>query len=396
MSNRLQDNVLFSIGFRPFFLLASLGALLPVFAWILTFAGTGWPEQDHYGLLNWHAHELLFGYAAAVMAGFLLTAIRNWTGLPTASGAALAALAALWLAGRLVSLPGLAATLPGALIAVVDAAFLPALALATARPLLASGNRRNLIFPGMLLALACLNVLVHTALLGGLPAWVAERTLEGAALVALVMVTVMAGRVFPFFTERGLGVPFRATIRPRIEQLAVPSLLFFAVAWLLREQVPLLMALAAAVALVVHAIRLAGWYTPAIWRVPLIWVLHVGYAWLLAGFALAAAVGLELLTFNLALHAFTAGTLGTVTLGMMARVGLGHTGRPLVASRVTAAAFVLVTLAALLRVLLPVLLPGQFSLLVQLAGAAWVAAFLIFVAVYLPILTRPRVDTPPV
>jgi uncharacterized protein involved in response to NO len=386
---------LYATAFRPFFLLAGLAALLPVLAWVLAFAGAGWPQGGHYGLRNWHAHEMLFGYAVAVMAGFLLTAIRNWTGRPTASGGALAALAALWLAGRLVSLPGANEALPGLLVAIVDSAFLPALAIAAARPLLASGNQRNLIFPGMLLMLAGANLLVHAALLGALPALVAERTLEGAALVAILMITVMAGRVFPFFTERGLGVPFRATVRPWVERLAAPSVIVFAVAWLLRDTLPVLLLVVAPLAASVHALRLAGWYTPAVWRVPLLWVLHLGYAWLVIGFALATAVALDQVAFNLAMHAFTAGTLATVTLGMMARVALGHTGRPLVAARAIAVAFALVSVAALCRVLLPLLLPDAFAILVQVAGVAWLAAYVIFVAVYLPVLTQPRVDGAP-
>lgn len=392
MLAQLKSNILFSIGFRPFFLLAGGAALLPVLAWVLVFAGIGWADS-HYGVRNWHAHELLFGYAVAVMSGFLLTAIRNWTGQPTASGAALLALAATWLAGRLVALPGVDAALPGGVVALVDSAFLPALAVATARPLLATGNHRNLLFPALLLMLAGLNMLMHVSLLGRLPPWVAERALEAAALVAILMITVMAGRVFPFFTERGLGVPFRATVRPWVERLSAPSVFVFAVGWLLRDPLPLLLVLAALLAMVVHALRLSGWYTPAVWRVPLLWVLQLGYAWLVIGFALSLGVGLDLLPFNLAMHAFTAGTLGTVTLGMMSRVALGHTGRALAPSPLIVAAFALVSIAAFCRVLLPLVLPEQFGVLVQVAGVAWLAAFTMFIVVYLPILVRPRADT---
>lgn len=382
--------ILFSLGFRPFFLLAGVAALVPVLAWALSPAGMP-IDGGHYGQRLWHAHEMLFGYAVAVMAGFLLTAIRNWTGQATANGGALAALALLWLAGRIAPFMS---PVPW-LVAAVDIAFLPALAVAAARPLLATGNHRNLIFPGMLLALATANAVVHAALLEVLPGWLAERALEAAALVAMVMISVMAGRVFPFFTERGLAVPFKATIRPQVERYVVPSMILLALAALLREALPWLLPVAAAAATVLHALRLSGWYTPAIWRVPLVWVLQVGYAWLVFGCALFVAVGLGLLALPFAMHAFTAGALGTITLGMMARVSLGHTGRALLPARPVQLAFVLVTVAALLRVPLAMAWPAQYVLLVQLAAVAWALAFVLFLWVYVPILTRPRADGVP-
>lgn len=394
MNAKHAPNPLFSLGFRPFFLLAGLAALGPVALWIPALMGAA-PPAGHYGLRLWHAHELLFGYAVAVMAGFLLTAIRNWTGRPTASGGALAGLAALWLAGRVASFPFVSGAIPPLAVALLDAVFLPALALATARPLLAGGNHRNLVFPAMLLLLAAANMAAHAALLGGLPAWVAERALEAAALVAVVMISVMAGRVFPFFTERGVGVPFKATIRPRIELVAVPSVLLFALSVLLRDLLPALLPVAAALAAVVHAVRLSGWYTPAVWRLPLLWVLHVGYAWLVLGYVLFVAVGLGVLALPFAMHALTAGALGTITLGMMSRVALGHSGRALVTSPLVNAAFMLVTMAAVARVVLAALWPSQYAALVQLAAVAWTAAFTLFVIVYAPIVVAPRADSPP-
>lgn len=383
---------LFSLGFRPFFLLAGLGALLPVAVWAWALAGGPLPAGTG-DLRNWHAHELLFGYAVAVMAGFLLTAIRNWTGRETAHGGPLAALAALWLAGRIACLPGV--PLPGTVVALVDALFLPALAWTAARPLLAAGNHRNLVFPGMLLLLASANVVVHLSWLGALPAMAGARALEAAALVAIVMITVMAGRVFPFFTERGVPGVFSATIRPRIEQLAVPSAMALALAVLLRDAAPVLLVVTGALVAVVHAVRLQGWLTPLARRVPLVWVLHAGYAWIAVAGAMFVLVGAGLLAFPFAMHALTAGTLGTITLGMMARVALGHSGRPLQPARLTVVAFGLVTLAAILRVVLAALWPAQYALLVQLAGVAWVAAFVLFVIVYAPILVAPRADLPP-
>lgn len=380
---------LFSIGFRPFFLLAGLGALLPVLVWITYFAGLAVPA-GHYGTLVWHAHELLFGYAVAVMAGFLLTAIRNWTGQPTAQGTALAVLALLWLAGRVVSLPWLA--LPGGVVALVDMLFLPALVIAVTLPLYRARQRRNVIFPLMLLLLALANGLLHASLLGWQSFVGAVPLLEAAVMVAIIMITVMAGRVFPFFTERGIAAPFKATIRPPIERLAVPLLVVFAVSWLWREQTAWLMPVCALLAAAVHGVRLFGWYTPHIWRAPLVWVLHVGYAWLVLGLLMAAGVGFDLLPFQLATHAFTAGTIGTVTLGMMARVALGHSGRPLQPSPSVSVAFALVALAAVFRTLMPAVIPAHYGLWMQTAGVLWCVAFVLFVRVYAPILVSPRAD----
>lgn len=383
---------LLSIGFRPFFLLAGFGALMPVLSWVLVMAGV--PVQEpYYGPEIFHAHEMVFGYVVAVMAGFLLTAIRNWTGVPTLSGGLLGALAGVWIAGRLVALGG--GVLPHLLIALVDLAFLPLLAWATWHPLAVAGNKRNMIFPGMLLALALANGVVHWAQLTGLPLIVAETVLTAAVLVALLMITVMAGRVFPMFTARGVpGMDKHVRPVAWAERAAVPVLLLFIPVLLWGSQTVLLPAVALAAA-VIHGARLSGWHHWLVWHVPLVWVLHAGYAWLVAGLALYALAWALELPHHIALHALSLGALGTITLGMMSRVALGHSGRPLVAPASMAVAFMLVQVAALLRVFGVLLWPEGYSLLVQVSGVLWTLAFVVFLVVYLPILSRPRIDGVP-
>lgn len=377
---------LWQAGFRPFFLAAAVAGFAPVLAWVLLLSGL-LPATGYVDLRAWHAHEMLFGYVVAVMAGFLLTAVRNWTGRDTTTPAGLRVLVLLWLAGRIAMLAS--AWLPPLVVALADLLFLPALAFTVVRPIILSDNRRNLVFPALLLALALLNAGFHAGFHAAATGLSTHELLPRlpvlSALVAVLMIVVMGGRVIPFFTERGLATPFRARRVPALELLAAPSVVVFALALLFFPQqpaVPLLAVLAA----VVHAGRLAGWYTPAIRAEPLLWSLQLGYAWLPAGFLLHALAWFGIGRVELALHAFTAGAIASVTLGMMARVALGHTGRHLVVARLTQVAFLLVQLAALLRVLVPLLLPSAWVPAMQLAALLWALALLCFLRVYTPIL----------
>lgn len=374
----------FALGFRPFFLAAGVYAVLLMGLWLLKLHGTIAPTA--LSPLVWHGHEMLFGYAVAVIAGFLLTAAQNWTGIRTPSGAPLAALFLLWLAGRIGFLiPGL----PAMLVAAVDLAFLPALALTLAWPIMRAKQLHNYPFPLMLLVLAAANALVHGETFG----WTTDTARLGlrlAAYVVVTMIVLMGGRVIPSFTDNKLGT--RARRWKTIETL-VPFVTLAALGAALVAPASIVTALLAAIAATVHAIRLAGWYTGKYWSVPLLWVLHFGYAWITLGFALlalsAAGVGTAA---SSALHAFTAGGIGMLTLGMMARVSLGHTGRMLEPARVITLAFVAVNLAAFVRVFLPLVFPAALAQGYAASGILWMLAFGTFAAIYLPILMRPRVD----
>jgi uncharacterized protein involved in response to NO len=375
----------FALGFRPFFLLAGLAALGLMALWLPQWMGWLRPSS-YYGLIGWHSHEMLFGYAVAVVAGFLLTAVRNWTGLPTPTGRPLAGLALLWLAGRLLPLAGPA--VPGPLIAWVDGAFLPLLAAALAGPLWRGQNRVNRLFLPLLAGMALANLLVHLQALG-----IAATAARGQQLMLdllVLLVALVGGRVIPFFTEKAI-----AGSRPRLSsqlEWASFALLLALVALDLLYPWPAAMLGIAALASLTQALRLALWHHPGVWRIPILWVLYSGYAWLVLGLALRALGAVGLFPPHLALHALTVGGFGVLTLGMMARVALGHTGRELHPHRVMGATFWLLNLAALVRVFGPPLLPGHYTTMVQLAGGLWLVAFLGFVVVYTPILLHPRLD----
>jgi uncharacterized protein involved in response to NO len=377
----------FALGFRPFFLTAGVFAVLLMALWLLVLRG-GLAIGEMPPLL-WHGHEMLFGFSVAVIAGFLLTAAQNWTGIRTPSGTPLAALFLLWLAGRLGFLvPGL----PASGVALLDLAFLPVLALVLAWPILKAKQLHNYPFPIMLLALTAANALVHAEALG----WTADSASLGlhlATYVVATMIVVMGGRVIPSFTDNTLRT--RARRWKLIERLVPVATLGALLAALIVPD-SLVTALLAALAAGVHVIRLAGWYTGKVWSVPLLWILHLGYAWIALGFALLAlsAAGIVAAAGS-ALHAFTAGGIGVLTLGMMARVSLGHTGRMLEPAPLMTLAFVAVNLAALIRVALPLFFPDIYAEGMTAAGLVWMVAFGLFAALYAPILLRPRVDGKP-
>jgi len=380
------DYPLFALGFRAFFALAGLAALVLIVLWNAIFNGT--LTSEHYYPNNyWHAHEMLLGYAVAVIAGFLLTAVKNWTGKQTLIGDQLAGLCLLWLYGRI--LPFYAGALPDALIALADFIFLPILAYQVSKPIIQAKQFGNLFFIGLLLLLALGNGLIHAEMLG-LQENVAFIGIQLVVATIVILILIIAGRVFPFFTER--GIPGTLIIRNSLlDSLSVASAVAVFALQLFDISGPLL-ALAAVVAVAVNIARLAGWYVQRIWYVPLLWVLYAGYSWIILGFILTALSAYAVVLPTLALHAFTLGGIGVLTLGMMARVSLGHTGRALKASNAIAIAFVLINVAALFRVLLPIAMPSWYANLIYVSTLSWLAAFSLFIFVYAPILTRARID----
>jgi uncharacterized protein involved in response to NO len=375
---------LWSIGFRPFYLLASLFAAVSVPLWAAQ--SSGWLPAPYLQGPLWHGHEMLFGYTLAVVAGFLLTAVRNWTAQPTASGPALMALAGLWVAGRVLVLTPYPATA-----AIVNAAFPLALAVAIGIPLVRSRNTRNYFFLGLLALMAALVAGLHVALLGaaGLPP---RLGLVLGLDVMLFIMTVMGGRVIPMFTNN--GVPGAGAARhPLVEKLALGSVLALFVADALQWHGVL--AAVAAVAAATHCARLALWRPWRTWRAPLVWILHAAYAWIVAHLVLRALAAMGLVGESPALHALTVGAIGGLTLGMMTRTARGHTARPLVAGTPEFACFVLIQAAALVRVFGPLVLPASYLASVQLSALLWAAAFALYAASYWPVLTRSRLDGKP-
>ena len=376
---------LWRLGFRPFYLVASIFAALSVPLWVAQYAG--WLPRAYVDGPMGHAHEMIFGFALAVISGFLLTAARNWSGRPTATGAPLAAMVALWLAGRLLALTPFALAT-----AVVDALFPLAIAVGIAIPLVKSGNRRNYFFPLLLVVLALLEALFQWARIGhGGPD---ERYAIQAALdVVLIVMTVMGGRVIPMFTSN--GVPGSTPQRhPAIERLAPAC----AVALLVVDLVPAPTALRVVVLIVgaiVLGLRVLLWRPWQTLRAPLVWVLHAGYLWIPVYLALRAAAELGAIPLPIATHALTAGAIGMLTMGMMTRTARGHSGRPLVADRFETASYLLIAAAALTRVFVALAVPAFYLDAIIVSGCLWSAAYAVYAIRYWPVLTRPRLDGKP-
>ncbi len=386
-----KEMPLLRLGFRPFFLLAGISAVIFILYWLYVL--NSGQSATAYVAVNWHAHEMLFGYTVAVIAGFLLTAERNWTNLQTLHGWKLGALAMLWLAGRIV--PWLA--LPGWFLAVIDLSFLPVLALVLLPPLLQTRQFQHLIFIVIVQVLFVANLLFHLGYLH--PAW--QTTTVGirlAWLTIVFLITVMGGRVIPFFIERGTGTLTKVRQSRLIDMTGFISLLVWVIAVLFSSD-QVLVAYLAFIAGAVQLLRCWGWHLAALWRVPMLWILYLGYGWIPIGLFLYAFAMYSGNTVSPAIHAFTAGTIGMLTLGMMARVSLGHTGRAIAASPLVITAFVLVTLGSLVRVLGPLLAPEilqiSYITMITSAGMLWAAGFMLFVIGYLPILMQARIDGRP-
>jgi uncharacterized protein involved in response to NO len=380
-----REFALWRLGFRPFYLLASAFAALSIALWSLQFAG--WLGRPYLAGPLWHAHEMLFGFALAVVVGFLFTAGRNWSGRPTPTGVSLAALAALWLAGRVLVL-----TPWGWSAALVNAAFPLAAAVSLAVPFIAARNRRNYFFIGLLVALAAASLALHATQLGVLdaPPWLGVHA--GLDLLLFIM-AVMAGRVVPMFTNN--GVPgARARRHPLVERLALGSVLALLVADLAALQGAVLIGLLL-VATLSHGARWLLWQPWTTLRMPLVWVLHAAYLWVVLHLALRAAAAAALVAPSLATHALTVGAVGGLIIGMITRTARGHTGRPLRADRFEVACYLLVLGAALLRVALPLVWPAATLHAIVGSAALWSAGFGLYVVRYWPVLTRPRLDGQP-
>ena len=383
--------ILFQYGFRFFFLFSGVAAVGLLAAWLGVLATGEWP-QHAVGASAWHAHEMLFGMVVAAIAGFLLTAVPSWTGTKAVAGAPLMALAALWMAGRVAVFPWVGVPEPVA--AVIDIAFLPALGVALARPLVAAGKWRNSAFLILIGLLTTANLLIHLDWLDLLDGGTDAGFALGLGIV-LMMVTVIGGRILPAFTRNGLG---RAGLGVRSWPLVERATLVLTLALIPatiaapESAVTGLIALAAAAA---HTARLAGWQGWKAWRSPILWILHVGYLWVPVALLLRGLHALADLPAAAGTHALTVGAFATLILAVMSRASLGHTGRPLVVTRVTVAAYVLLTAAAAARTLSPLLPVDWVWSALQWSGYGWVAAFTLYLVAYAPVLLAPRADGRP-
>lgn len=376
---------LWALGFRPFYLLASAFAALSIGLWALQFSGL--LRAPYLSGAVWHAHEMLFGFALAVIVGFLFTAGRNWSNQPTPTGLPLALLAGLWLLARVLVLTPWAWAAAAA-----NVAFPLASAIALAIPFYRSRNRRNYFFVALLALMAIAAGFVHATQLGfaRVPAWAG---IQLALDVVLFIVVVMGGRVIPMFTNN--GVPgTSASRRAWLEKASLGLVLALAAADAAQLPAPVLVVVASAAGLA-HTARWLLWQPWKTLRVPLVWVLHVAYAFVALHLMLRAAAALDALPATLATHALTVGAIGTIIIGMMTRTARGHTGRPLKADRFDVACYVLVIAAALLRVGLPWAVPALTLHAVLCSAALWSAGFGLYAVRYWPVLIRVRLDGKP-
>lgn len=378
-----------SYGFRPFFLSAGLFAMLAMVGWIGALT-LGWEFGGAtYGALHWHAHEMVFGYAVAALAGYMLTAIPNWTGRLPLSGIPLLCLVLFWAAGRVVMTnPDLLGLYPAA---IIDAAFLPALAALAGREIIAGKNWKNLKILLALTALSLVNICFHVAVLTELIDL--GPVMRASVAIFIALVALVGGRIVPSFTRNWL-VKAGATRLPtpfnRVDILATAALLVALLLWIALPE-NLATAGAGAIAAVLQAVRLSRWRGLQTLDEPLLFILHVGYGFVPLGLLGVALASIGWLSAPSALHILTVGGIGTMTLAVMSRATLGHTGRALAASPITSVAYLALVLAAVIRPFAE-MLPEQYHLILALTGAGWLVAFGLFTFEYGRMLVAPRVE----
>ena len=391
---------LFQLGFRPFFLGAILYSIIAIVLWAFAYnlqwtpaAITQWGNP-----FWWHGHEMIFGYGMAVITGFLLTASMNWTGVQTLRFTPLALLFGCWALARLLPwIPGMALEL----VALFDLLFLLGATLTVTHPLYKAQQWDQVrIFTSKLSLILICNLTFYLGLFGVLEN--GEKIgLYGATYLVLAIVLTLGRRVFPFFIQNGINADGRSEKLELknskfLDLSSLVLFLLFALVDLFLPQQLLLIGLLSAGLFVVHAIRFHNWYTPEVWSRPLVWVLTMGYGWMVLGFLFKALSTSGLISPYIALHAFTYGAVGTITVGMMARVILGHTGRNVFnPPDGLNLIFILISIGAVVRVLLPLLLPAQTMSWMLISQLLWAGAFAIFAQRYLMMLVRPRIDGRP-
>jgi len=377
-----------SRGFRPFFLGASVFAVLTMVSWLSVYR-FGWQlDLEDLSIFQWHAHEMLFGYAVAVIAGFLLTAAWNWTDRKTADGGWLALIFAFWVAARILMFNG---TEYIRYAAVADLAFIIGLAIAVAMPVIKVRQKRQTMVLLTVLLLAVANLLFYLGQSGIVDQGV-RLGIHGGLYLVLGLVLFMGRRVIPFFTERGVGYPVQLKNSRRND---IATFILYP-AFLVSElffQHQLAGALIAAGLFVSNSVRLNAWHTLGVWQKPLLWGLFVSFLMINLGFLLRALMPVTALPDSLHIHAFTVGGIGIVTVSMMARVALGHTGRNIYQSpRMMTVLLLCMVVAAMIRVLFPLMDPVDYQFWIVVAGMIWIMGFTLFSIIFIPMLVRPRAD----
>ncbi len=389
INNRTQSGfALFNLGFRPFFLGASCYSVLVVIVWTLVYLFKFPIPMSGLSSYQWHAHEMIYGYSMAVITGFLLTAVKNWTGVQTIHGYALIVLFSLWLIARILFLFG---TTFISIAGIFDLMFMVCLIIAVVYPVIKTKNWRHLGIMSKLLLLAVFNLCFYLGYTGHLTQGVFWGIYGGLYLVIGLILTI-GGRVIPFFIERGVGYPVQL-YNPKWITLAglMLFLIFFISELFLQSKTTTV--ITATGLFVIYLVRLIGWYTYGIWAKPLLWGLFLATLFIISGFLLFALSFYIDISPYLAIHAFSYGGIGIITVAMMARVSLGHTGRNVnEPPEIVHYVLLLLLFGAIIRVLLPILAPDLYLIWIALSQLCWIVAFLLFIYTYLPILMKPRLD----
>ncbi|TQV84380.1 NnrS family protein [Aliikangiella coralliicola] len=390
-ANQKQPPPILALAFRPFFLLGASFSILALLIWIAVLSGR-LDFQPYGNGFWWHSHEMLFGFVAAIVVGFLLTAVQNWTGIPGVKGWRLFYLVALWLTGRAILLVN--PDLSPWIVAAIDFAFIPSAAYFLAMPILAKKMYRNLIFIPLLIAMSLSNFVMHWGLINQDMLLAAKSSYAMIMLVTLLM-CIMAGRVIPMFTANGTGTQ---KVNPNlwIERLSIGSMILVALIFISGVSLPSeLMALVTLLAGIIHLVRFIRWRFWVTTKVPLVWSLHISYFCIPLGMILLSSHYLfNQITFSAGLHVLTVGAMGTMILAMISRVSLGHTGRMIVVGKVMAAAFLAVTFAFIVRVF-GTSLSDDYIFILTLSAALWSVAYGLFVIRYFMMLIRKRADGRP-
>ena len=380
---------LLALGFRPFYLLAALSTIITIPLWALIFTGV---LHTPIPGIWWHSHEMIFGFSGAIIIGFLYTAGRNWTGLMTPTGGTLAALAALWLAGRLAM--GLGS---GLWAAIVDAAFLPPAGTLLLYIFIKAQNRRNYLIGALPILLGLINLLFHLCTLRIIPVE-PLMTVHIALALIVALIIVISGRVVPMFTTNGLrtGNTLKVPVwrNKRLEYAALIVTTLALLGWALGisawATVPLLLTAA-----VLHLIRSWGWRPWATRHVSMLWILHLSCLWIPAGLILLAAAQMNAAPVSAGVHALAIGTIGGLIIGMITRTALGHTGRMLIAGKAETISYALVQLAAFIRVVTIFTPTAVYIGGIHLTATLWTLAFIVYLWRYTPILIYARADGRP-
>lgn len=371
------------LAFRPFYLAGALAAAGLIALWLLVVWGQFELGAEVSPVL-WHAHEMVYGFVVAIVVGFLFTAGKTWTGQDTPRGQHLAALLALWLAGRVAGVLGDAHQF-----FFWDVAFLPLVTVTFVQILVRVRQWRNLPIAGILAALSLCNLLFHLGALEvlDLPPM---QALHGAIALVTMLIVVMTGRVVPMFTRNAFaGIDI--AVQPWRERFVLASTAAALLLWVLAAPA-VAVAAACGLAALGQASRVWAWRSHKTWRKPLVWTLHLSHAWLPMAFVLLALASLGWLAPSVAVHALTVGVVGGVIAAMITRTARGHTGRPLQASVWDVGVFALLPMAALLRVGAGLVDPAFYSGALLASGVLWVLAFVLYLCRYTPWLLSTRVD----